>query len=441
MENKKKFALLAGAAVLLIAAGFGGWRYWKSHQAVQVERLALDGESSQKTIAGIMNREYGNKHYNREEDCWNIEHGNRTYCMKPLSLDRVRVDGEDRFYLLAGGYLWESSHADSDGLVGAFVFKADGSEPIASVRALAYDSVGGAMPGNVKLLQLTRSGQMGWLIQGGGDLNGGYSYREPHLFMPKDGKIIDAAGDLIGAQGQAQVALDFDYHADASKTDAEYYPMLLTVRDEAKKEVASYRFQFDRSKWKYVCGDKTCGERGSLPQDDEDANGEPMDSDDGDAPADPPANANAALFSDGTELSAADLKDVLAAVKATFVVKDSQTWGFVTAECVKPFPLSAEVVKGNEDNHNMLWLEGGNSCTSGNTEHSIWLFIRGEDGHLRANLGLPAKQATVTNDANEGYNDIRLSGNGFCEAVWRWDGKQYAHLKNIATQPGGCGGE
>ncbi|SUX29453.1 hypothetical protein [Chromobacterium vaccinii] len=440
MKNKNKLALLAGIAALLIVVGFGGWKYWKSHQTVQVERLALDGESSQKTITSLMNREYGNKHYNKEEDCWDIDHGGRTYCMKPLSLDRVHVDGEDRLYLFVGGYLSESSNADSEGLAGAFAFKSDGSELIAATRDLTYSSPGGAMPETVKLLQISRSGQMGWLIQSGGDLNEGYAFREPHLFVPKNGKVVDTAADLIGAHGSKQAALNFDYHVDASKTDSEYYPLLLTVRDEAKKVVASYRFQFDSSKWKYFCSDKTCGEQGSLPSSD-DGDGESMDNDAVDQPAQPPANANAALFSDGTELSAADLKDVLAAVNAAFVVKDQQTWGFVTPECAKPFPLSAEVVKGYEDNRNMLWLQGGNSCTSGNTEHSIWLFIRGEDGHLRANLGLPAKQATVTDDATDGYHDIRLSGNGFCEAVWRWNGSQYAHLKNIATQPGGCGGE
>lgn len=438
MKNKNKLALLAGAAALLIAVGFGGWKYWKSHQTVQVERLALDGESSQKIIASLMNREYGNKHYNKEEDCWDIDHGDRTYCMKPLSLDRVRADGEDRLYLFVGGYLSESSNVDSEGLAGAFVFKSDGNELIAATRDLTYSSPGGAMPEAVKLLQISRSGQMGWLIQSGGDLNEGYAFREPHLFVPKNGKVVDTAADLIGAHGAKQTALNFDYHVDASKSDSEYYPLLLTVRDEAKKVVASYRFQFDSSKWKYFCGDKTCGEQGSLPSSDDD---ESTDNDDVDQPVQPPANANAALFSDGTELSAADLKDVLAAIGATYVVKDQDTWGFVTDKCHTPFKLSASSPEGENDSHDSLWITGGSECTSGNTGQSMWLFLRGEDGHLRANLGVPASKATATSDLNNGHYDLRLSGNGFCEAVWRWDGSQYQHLKNIATQPGGCGGE
>ncbi|WP_046155266.1 hypothetical protein [Chromobacterium vaccinii] len=441
MENKKKLALLAGV-VLLLAAGFGGWKYWKSHQAVQMERLALDGEPGKQLASDIMDKMYGKDAYDGKEKCWNIDHkidGDAfTYCMRPVTLDRVQADGEERLYLFAGGSHPDGTHADTEGLAGAFITQAKTGQLIAGDRELPFVSGSGSAPDAdaVKLLALSKTGYMAWMAEGY-DEQMGVSSSFPQMFAPKGKKIVDIAGDVFGKEEGMAEQLKFEYLSDAAQADAKVFPLLLKVSDDKHKQVASFRFRFDSQKWKYVCADVACSKKEGIPE------AQPMSQqdDEGGSTDQPPANANAALFSDGTELSAADLKDVLAAVNAAFVVKDQQTWGFVTPECAKPFPLSAEVVKGYEDNRNMLWLQGGNSCTSGNTEHSIWLFIRGEDGHLRANLGLPAKQATVTDDATDGYHDIRLSGNGFCEAVWRWNGSQYAHLKNIATQPGGCGGE
>jgi hypothetical protein len=41
-------------------------------------------------------------------------------------------------------------------------------------------------------------------------------------------------------------------------------------------------------------------------------------------------------------------------------------------------------------------------------------------------------------DKHPGFPDLQFGGMGWCEAVWRWDGQTYRHLKNVPTQPGGC---
>ncbi|OHX21773.1 hypothetical protein [Chromobacterium sphagni] len=442
MENKKKLALLAGAAALLIAAGFGGWKYWKSHQAVQVERLALDGDPGRQLAGDIMDKMYGKDAYDGKAKCWNIDHAaskdedSATYCMKPLALDRVHAAGEERWYLFAGASRPDGSHVDSEALVGAFVVDAKGHELIAGNRELSFSNSFASAPAEVRLLQLSSSGYMGWFTEGG-DEHQGITTSYPQLFAPKGKKVVGIGGEVFGKTESMAETLGFDYQPDASQPDAKVYPLLLTVN--ADKVVARFRFRFDHDKWRYVCADQACRKQQGIPEYQPEHAGE-AEGDDSQS-TQPPATANAALFSDGAELSAADLKDVLGALGATYVVKDQDNWGFVTGPCRQPFKLSASYPSDEKDRHNELWVEGGSACTSGATGQSVWLFIRGEDGHLRANLGGPATKAAVTGDLNNGRYDLRLSGNGFCEAVWRWDGSQYQHLKNIATQPGGCGGE
>lgn len=440
MANKKKLALLAGAAALLIAAGFGGWKYWKSHQAVQVERLALDGEPGKQLADDIMDKMYGRDAHDGKQGCWNIDAGNDgeeavTYCMKPLALDRVRASGEERLYLFAGGSFPDASHADSEALVGAFVIDAKTQELIAGERKMPFTNGFASAPSEVRLLPLSATGYMAWFAEGG-DVHQGISTSYPQLFAPKGKKVVEIGGELFGKSESMVEDLSFDYEPDASKAEAKVFPLVLKVSDDQHKPLASFRFRFDSHKWQYVCADKACRDRQGIPEAQPENQEEAEESS-----AQPPANANAALFGDGTELTAADLKDVLAALGASYVIKDQDSWGFVTEKCHTPFKLSASYPSDEKDSRNELWVEGGSACTSGTTGQSMWLFIRGEDGHLRANLGVPASKAVATGDANNGRYDLRLSGNGFCEAVWRWDGSQYQHLKNIATQPGGCGGE
>ncbi|AXE30022.1 hypothetical protein DK842_09015 [Chromobacterium phragmitis] len=437
--NKKHWIALAGFAIALVL-GLTAYRLLH-RQAVRVERLAVDGEPGQQLASDIMNRMYGQEAYDAKEKCWNIDHAAgqdeeaATYCMKPLALDRVHAAGEDRLYLFAGADRPDASHMDTDALVGAFVVDAKTQELIAGDRELSFASGFASAPNEVKLLQLSATGYMAWFAEGG-DMHQGISASYPQLFAPKGKKIVAIEGELFGKEEGMSEELSFDYEPDAAKADKEVFPLLLRVSDDKHKPLANFRFRFDSHKWQYVCADQACRDKKGIPE----AKPETSEETD-DSPAQPPANANIALFNDGAELSAADLKDVLAAIGAVYVVKDQDNWGFVTEKCHTPFKLSASYPEGEKDSHNELWITGGSACTSGATGQSVWLFIRGEDGHLRANLGVPATKTSLTSDVNNGRYDLRLAGNGFCEAVWSWDGSQYQHLKNIATQPGGCGGD
>lgn len=90
------------------------------------------------------------------------------------------------------------------------------------------------------------------------------------------------------------------------------------------------------------------------------------------------------------------------------------------------------------DGRNEVVLRGGNTCTSGGVGSSVWLLTRSAQGIWQTHLGFPAGGYTVLAEKHLGLPDIRTGGMGWCEAVWRWDGQTYQHLKNVPTQPGGC---
>lgn len=92
----------------------------------------------------------------------------------------------------------------------------------------------------------------------------------------------------------------------------------------------------------------------------------------------------------------------------------------------------------NGDDQPEVILRGGNTCTSGGDGSSLWLLSKSAQGGWQAHLGFPAGGYTLLAEKHQGFPDIQVGGMGWCEAVWRWDGSTYQHLKNVATQPGGC---
>ena len=92
----------------------------------------------------------------------------------------------------------------------------------------------------------------------------------------------------------------------------------------------------------------------------------------------------------------------------------------------------------NGDGQAEVILLGGNTCTSGGNGSSLWLLTKSADGAWQTHLGFTAGAYTLLAEKSQGFPDIRVGGMGWCEGVWRWDGKTYQHLKNVATQPGGC---
>ena len=92
----------------------------------------------------------------------------------------------------------------------------------------------------------------------------------------------------------------------------------------------------------------------------------------------------------------------------------------------------------NGDGQPEVILLGGNTCTSGGNGSSLWLLTKSADGAWQTHLGFTAGAYTLLAETSQGFPDIRVGGMGWCEGVWRWDGKTYQHLRNVATQPGGC---
>lgn len=102
-----------------------------------------------------------------------------------------------------------------------------------------------------------------------------------------------------------------------------------------------------------------------------------------------------------------------------------------------PAPFEAHAEDLNGDGIPEVFIYGGNACTSGGTGRSVSLFIKKGETYSQ-HLGFPAFSHVRTQQSHLGFADLRFSGAGFCEGVWRWNGQTYGHLKNVATAPGGC---
>jgi hypothetical protein len=74
----------------------------------------------------------------------------------------------------------------------------------------------------------------------------------------------------------------------------------------------------------------------------------------------------------------------------------------------------------------LIW--GGNTCTSGITGSSIWLFIKDSKCTYRPNLGVPAAHYEILKHHTKHFPDVLIDGRGFCSAVWRWNGTEYQHF-------------
>jgi hypothetical protein len=95
----------------------------------------------------------------------------------------------------------------------------------------------------------------------------------------------------------------------------------------------------------------------------------------------------------------------------------------------------------NTDGRSEVFVVGGNAFLSGATGSSVWLFMQSvPDSGWQMHLGVPASSYTVLARGDAEYPDLRVSGNGSCDTVWRWDGGTYEHLEDIAIRQGGCDG-
>ena len=110
----------------------------------------------------------------------------------------------------------------------------------------------------------------------------------------------------------------------------------------------------------------------------------------------------------------------------------------VEQTCEEKAGFDVEIVDLNKDKTPEVVVIGGNTCISGATGSSIWLFIKDVQGIYRANLGFPAAGYEAMKHGSKGYPDLLIGGMGFCSAIWRWNGTKYQYLQNVPTAKGGC---
>lgn len=96
------------------------------------------------------------------------------------------------------------------------------------------------------------------------------------------------------------------------------------------------------------------------------------------------------------------------------------------------YPFDAQVFPTdlNKDGSDEIFVVYGNTYTSGNAGSSVVLFIK-NGGSYKKNLGFPGLAPDVLATANGGYADLLIGGPGMTFLVWRWNGKEYAHYKEV----------
>ncbi|OHX21772.1 hypothetical protein BI344_04500 [Chromobacterium sphagni] len=430
MERKTRLRLAVGVGALAVVVLAAVWLL-RGGGEVSIERLALDDDSGRRQAAGIMNRVYGSEQHDPQRNCWHyLREDGGDYCLSPLALDRVAVGRQRRLYLFAGGGKDGARDEDLSGLVGAFVADADTLAPIAGSRELDFSNRRAAGPDQVQLLQLSRDGYMGWFAVGRAAPGGG-AEEFPQFYAPRGDEVVAIGGEVFGRDAEAIDGLKFAYQLDSAQGGARVYPLSLTVRDGKGKQLASFDFRFDRRRWEYVCADVDCRVRAGLPM-------RPGREETAQQPAALAADANEALFGRGRKLSDADLRDVLVQLGMRYVAQDGAA-GFIGQNgCDAPYPLDAHFER--DGGQEQLWVRGGDGCTSGAAGASVWIFVRDGGGRLRVNLGMPAADVRRTRDVSAGVHDLRVGSAGFCDRLWRWNGKAFVHLLNIPTQTGGCDG-
>lgn len=97
-----------------------------------------------------------------------------------------------------------------------------------------------------------------------------------------------------------------------------------------------------------------------------------------------------------------------------------------------------QIVDLNEDDIPEVFVISGNSCTSGYTGSTINLFVKGNDGKYREQLGFPAFDFEILERRNEGFPDLTFGGPGFCQGVWVWDNGGYEYSCSLESEPGAC---
>lgn len=118
------------------------------------------------------------------------------------------------------------------------------------------------------------------------------------------------------------------------------------------------------------------------------------------------------------------------------MAEDGKT--LVDSVCGHPLSFTTSIEDLNHDGTHEIFVIAGNTCLSGSTGSSIWLFIKDQAGQLHQHLGFPAAAYDVLESTQTEFPDLRFAGPGFCYGIWHWNGSTYEHLRNEPEQPGWC---
>jgi len=116
-----------------------------------------------------------------------------------------------------------------------------------------------------------------------------------------------------------------------------------------------------------------------------------------------------------------------------FVLSNNKEQPFALDADSKDYPFAATVypVDMNKDGKEEIFVQFGNTYTSGNTGMSIALFIKNSSGVYQNHLGFPGMIPDALTTGNQGYPDLLIGGPGFEFPVLRWNGKTYAHYRMV----------
>ncbi|CAI06349.1 hypothetical protein ebA435 [Aromatoleum aromaticum EbN1] len=93
----------------------------------------------------------------------------------------------------------------------------------------------------------------------------------------------------------------------------------------------------------------------------------------------------------------------------------------------------------NGDRVPEVFILAGNTCTSGMTGKSVWLFARRRDGRWAQLLDAGAAGYRILPTATFGWRDIALGGRGFCEGLWRLGPQgEYDYARSIQADGTPC---
>jgi hypothetical protein len=128
-----------------------------------------------------------------------------------------------------------------------------------------------------------------------------------------------------------------------------------------------------------------------------------------------------------TKLTVAEKNQVATALG--FVLSNDKVQPFAQDADSKDYPFTAIVFPTdmNKDGKEEIFVQFGNSYTSGNTETSISLFIKNTSGVYKNHLGFPGMLPDALSTVSQGYPDLLIGGPGFEFPVLRWNGKTYAN--------------